>query len=66
MNVEGGFLWQKRLDSGADSRILTVIKNVYRKAKSCVKQRIFVKTVFIVIQVFALVKICHLYFLPSI
>jgi len=30
-------LWQKRLDSGVDGRTLTVIKNMYRKAKSCVK-----------------------------
>ena len=35
--VERVFLWQKRLDSGVDGRILTVIKDIYRKAKSCVK-----------------------------
>ena len=35
--VERAFLWQKRLDSGVDGCILTVIKDVYRKAKSCVK-----------------------------
>ena len=31
------FLWQKLLDSGVDGCILTVIKDMYRKAKSCVK-----------------------------
>ena len=30
-------MWQKLLDSGVDGRILTVIKNMYRKANSCVK-----------------------------
>ena len=35
--VERAFLWQKLLDSGVDGRILTVIKDMYRKAKSCVK-----------------------------
>ena len=34
--VERAFLWQKPLDS-VDGRILTVIKDMYRKAKSCVK-----------------------------
>ena len=35
--VERAFLWQKLLDSGVDGRILTIIKDMYRKAKSCVK-----------------------------
>ena len=35
--VERAFLWQKLLDSGVDGRVLTVIKDMYRKAKSCVK-----------------------------
>ena len=36
--VERVFLWQKRLDSGVDGRILTFItKDLYRKAESCVK-----------------------------
>ena len=30
-------MWQKLLDSGVDGRILTVIKDMYQKAKSCVK-----------------------------
>ena len=30
--VEKAFLWQKLLDSGIDGRILTVIKDMYRKA----------------------------------
>ena len=36
--VERAFLWQKLLDSDVDGRILTVIKDIYRKAKSCVKK----------------------------
>ena len=32
--VERAFLWQKLLDSGVDGCILTVIKDMYRKAKS--------------------------------
>ena len=35
--VESVFLWQKLLDSGVDGHILTVIMDMYRKAKSCVK-----------------------------
>ena len=35
--VQRAFLWQKLLDSGVDGRILNVIKDMYRKAKSCVK-----------------------------
>ena len=35
--VERAFLWQKLLDSVVDGRILTIIKDMYRKAKSCVK-----------------------------
>ena len=31
------FLWQKLLDSGVDGRILNLIKDMSRKAKSCVK-----------------------------
>ena len=37
IDYEKAFLWQKLLDSGVDSRILTIIKDMYRKAKSCVK-----------------------------
>ena len=33
--VERAFLWQKLLDSSVDGRILTVIKDMYRKVKSC-------------------------------
>ena len=60
--VERAFLWQNLLDSGVDGRIMTVIKDMYRKAKSCVKTG---NVIFIVIQAFARGKFvtctfCHL------
>ena len=61
--VERAFLWQNLLDSGVDGRIMTIIKDMYRKAKSCVKTG---NVIFIVIQAFARGEICPLYFLPSI
>ena len=65
--VERAFLRQKLLDSGVDGRMLTVIKDIYRKAKSCVKTgNVCLDYFFIVIQAFAREEICHLYFLPSI
>ena len=37
--VQRAFLWQNLLDSYVDDRILTVIKDMYGKAKSCVKTK---------------------------
>ena len=36
-HVKRAFLWQKLLDSGVYGCILTVIKDMYQKVKSCVK-----------------------------
>ena len=61
------FCGKKLLDSGADGRILKVIKDMYRKAKSCVKTgNVCSDNFFFVIQAFAKGENCHVYFLPSI
>ena len=64
--VERAFLWQKRLDSGVDGRILTVIKDMYRKATFCVKTVNVCSDYFYCYSGVRWGEICHLYFLPSI
>ena len=65
--VERAFLRQKLLDSGVDGRMLTVIKDMYRKAKSCVKTgNVCLDYFFYCYSGVRQGGICHLYFLPSI
>ena len=35
--INRAFLWQKLLESGINGRILSIVKYMYEKAKSCVK-----------------------------
>ena len=64
--VERAFLWQKFLDSVVDGRILTIIKDMYRKAKSCVKTGNVCSDYFDCYSGVRQGGICHLYFLQSI
>ena len=64
--VKRAFLWQKLLDFGVNGRVLPFIKDMYQKAKSCVKVGEIVQIIFNVIQASAKLKpvtnfICHLF-----
>ena len=38
-SVQRGLLWRKLLNSGVNGEVLRVIRDMYAKAKSCVKTR---------------------------
>ena len=38
-SVQRGLLWRKLFNSGANGKVLCVIRDMYAKAKSCVKTR---------------------------
>ena len=46
-SVQGGLLWGKLLNSGVNGKVLRVIRDIYAKAKSCVKTRHGLSQVFV-------------------